>query len=301
MNAGRLAAEFGIADLVRFEDTPGGLVKAILTPPGAQAELYLQGAQLTHWAIAGDKPVLFTSGKSAFAPGKAIRGGVPIVFPWFGPHPTDGSAPQHGFARTASWRVHGVRRSGPGEVQMLLRLDSEDVGRPGAWPEDFRILYGVTVGPRLWLDLIVDNRSDRAVKFECALHSYFAVSDVAAVFLTGLDGRSFIDKLDGGRRKRQGDDPLRFSGPIDSVYPATPDRCAIHDPGWGRHIRITKRGAASTIVWNPWRAMADLGEAEWKSMLCVETGNVADDAVLLPPGRPPLLMSALIEVGREPS
>jgi glucose-6-phosphate 1-epimerase len=299
MSAGKLAAEFGIPGLLRFEDTPGGLVKMVLTPPGVEAELYLQGAQLTHWRMTGGKPVLFTSSQSAFAPGKAIRGGIPIVFPWFGPHPTDKSAPQHGFARVAPWHVHRVRESAPGELQVMLRLDADDVGRPGAWPEDFRILYAVTIGHRLWLDLIVDNRSDHAITFECALHSYFAVSDVGAVSLTGLDGQSFIDKVDGGRRKRQGMGPMRFAGPIDSVYLSTPDRCAIHDPGWGRHIQVTKRGAASTIVWNPWRAMADLDEAGWRSMLCVETGNVADNAIRLSPGGPQLLMSTLIEVGPE--
>ncbi|HJU15527.1 MAG TPA: D-hexose-6-phosphate mutarotase [Stellaceae bacterium] len=301
MGAGELADEFGIPGLLRFEDTPEGLVKAILTPPGAEADLYLQGAQLTHWGIAGEKPVLFTSSRSAFAPGRAIRGGVPIVFPWFGPHPTDTAAPQHGFARVAPWHVHWVRRSGPGEVQMMLCLDSDDVGRPAAWPEGFRILYAVTVGRRLWLDLIVDNRSDHAITFECALHSYFAVSDIGAVSLAGLGGQSLIDKVDGGRRKRQDTGPMRFAGPIDSVYLSTPDRCTIRDPLWGRRIEITKRGAASTIVWNPWRAMADLGEADWKSMLCVETGNVADNAIRLPPGGPQLLMSTLIEVGPEAS
>src|SRR5262252_1303554 len=114
MRAEELTAEFGIAGAFDFVETEGGLVKAAISRGGVEAELYLQGAQVTGWQPPGARPVLFTSPKSAFAPGRAIRGGVPIVFPWFGPSRRTPTAPQHGFARTAMWHLDGVETAGGG-------------------------------------------------------------------------------------------------------------------------------------------------------------------------------------------
>src|SRR5947209_10719380 len=105
MQSGPLQQQLGIRDALRFEDTPGGLVRAIVSTPLAEAEIYLQGAHIAHWSPRGQRPVLFTSAKSLFSPGKAIRGGVPIIFPWFGPRTGGLPGPSHGFARTVEWAV----------------------------------------------------------------------------------------------------------------------------------------------------------------------------------------------------
>jgi glucose-6-phosphate 1-epimerase len=275
MTAAELASRFRIAGVVEF--AAYGLVKAVVSRGGMTGEVYLQGAHVTAWRPPGARPVIFTSRRAAFAPGKAIRGGIPIVFPWFGPHPTDPAAPQHGFARTAPWQLDSVEAAAD-SVSLEFSLSSDG----------FALTYRVTFGAELHLALTVRNTSKAAVVFEEALHSYFAVSDVERVSVTGLEACSFVDKTEGMRLFPAAGAPLSFGKETDRVYLNTPDRLAVNDPGWRRRIAIEKSGAASTITWNPWpekaAAMADLGADNWRGMVCVETGNVADNWISLPPG-----------------
>ena len=299
MQGDKLAAEFGIRGVLDFADTPGGLVKARIACEGVEAELYLQGAQLTQWARPAGRPVLFLSGRSAFAPGKAIRGGIPVIFPWFGPHPSNSGAAQHGFARTAPWRLQEAGHAQGDGVTLTLRLEP-GAFVPGLWNDPVPVEYSLTIGQRLRLSLTVRNTAAQEIAFEEALHTYFAVSDVTRAAVSGLEGCAFIDKTDHMQRKRAARTPLTLTGETDSIFLDTPDRLTLTDPGWGRQVTITKANARSTIVWNPWRekaaAMADLGEEAWRSMICVETGNVADNAVRLRAGAVHTL-STVIEVG----
>ena len=171
-------------------ETEHGLVRAQVALDGMTGELFLQGAQVTQWQPPGQSPVIFTSPDAAYAPGKAIRGGVPVIFPWFGPHPTDPKQPQHGFARTADWRLDAVESSGSA-VTFTLSLT----------PDDFTVTYRASFGKELQLELAVRNRSTRDFEFEEALHTYFAVSDVEKVSVSGLEGSIFIDKTAGMQRR----------------------------------------------------------------------------------------------------
>jgi glucose-6-phosphate 1-epimerase len=284
MRAEELTAEFGIAGVLDFGETEQGLVKAAISLDGVTGELYLQGAQVTAWQPRDERPVLFTSPKSAFAPGRAIRGGIPIVFPWFGANRHMPSAPQHGFARTAAWHLDGVETAGSGSLTLTLSLGDADVGSP-FWPERFRAIYTVTFAQTLSLCLAVQNRAMHPIVFEEALHSYFAISDIAEVAISGLAGTTYIDKTDAARRKSQPADPITITAETDRVYLDTPRQCVVEDRGWRRRIVVNKDGAASSVVWNPWvekaTAMADLGDPAWRGMVCVETGNIADNEVLL--------------------
>lgn len=285
MRAAELRAEFGIAGVLDFVETGEGLVKADVALDGVAGEVYLQGAHVTGWQPQGERPVLFMSPHSAFAPGKAIRGGIPLIFPWFGPNRRVPAAPQHGFARAASWRLDGVERAGRGSLTLIFSLSDGDVG--GAfWPEPFRAVYSVTIAPTLGLRLAVENRAPHPIVFEEALHSYFAISDIAQAAVSGLDGATYIDKTDAGRRKQQSA-AVTVAAETDSVYLDTPRQCAIEDAGWGRRIVIEKAGAASSVVWNPWAekaaGLADLGDPAWRGMICVETGNIADNEISLAP------------------
>ena len=281
MGAEELTAEFGIAGILDFKH---GLVKAVTSLDGMIGELYLQGAQVTAWQPPDERPVLFTSPNSAFAPGRAIRGGVPIVFPWFGTSRHTPMAPQHGFARTATWHLDGVETTGSGSLTLTLSLGDGDVGSP-FWPEWFRAIYSVTFGQTLSLRLAVQNRAMHPILFEDALHCYFAISDVAEIAISGLAGTTYIDKTDAARRKVQTADLVAITAETDRVYIDTSGQCVIADRGWRRRIVIGKDGAASSVVWNPWAekaaAMIDLGEHAWRGMVCVETGNVGDDEVRL--------------------
>jgi glucose-6-phosphate 1-epimerase len=284
MRADELATEFGIAGVLDFVSTQGGLVKATISLDGVAGELYLQGAQVTAWRLRDERPILFTSPKSAFAPGRAIRGGIPIILPWFGPSRHTPAAPQHGFARTATWHLDGIETVGSTSLTMTLRLADGDVGST-IWPEPFRAIYTVTFAQTLSLRLAVQNRARHRIVFEEALHTYFAISGVGDIAISGLAGTTYIDKTDAARRKTQTADLVTITAETDRVYLDTPTQCVIEDRGWRRRIVIEKDGAASTVVWNPWAekaaGMADLGDPAWRGMVCVEAGNIADNEVPL--------------------
>jgi len=262
MQAEELTTEFGIAGILDFIETQHGLVKAAISLHGMAGELYLQGAQLTAWQPPGERPVLFTSPNSAFAPGRAIRGGIPIIFPWFGASRHALAAPQHGFARTAPWHLDSVETTGRESLTLTFSLGDSDVGSP-FWPEPFRAIYTVVFAQTLSLRLAVQNRATHPIIFEEALHTYFAISDITGIAISGLAGTTYVDKTEGARRKQQTAPLVTVRAETDRVYLDTPARCAIEDGRWCRRVLIEKHGAASTVVWNPWAekgaAMADLG------------------------------------------
>jgi glucose-6-phosphate 1-epimerase len=277
MSVADLTSKFGVPGVVAFAENEHGLVKAVVSHAAGSGELYLQGAQLTAWQPSGAKPVIFTSSHAVYAPGKAIRGGVPVIFPWFGPHPTDPKAPQHGWARTADWQLDNVEAGSEG-VAFDLSLAGED----------FALAYRISFGAALELRLAAHNNSGKPANFQEALHTYFAVSDVERVAVLGLEASTHIDKTANMARVPGSGTLLKLAKETDSVYLDVPDRLIVHDPDWNRRIVIDKAGAASAIVWNPWpekaAAMADLGADNQRGFICVETGNVADDDISLPPG-----------------
>lgn len=277
MNAAELASRFRIAGMLDFAEAGEGLTKAVVTRGGVRGELFLQGAQVTAWQPADAPPVIFLSPRANLAPGKAIRGGIPVIFPWFGPHPTDPKAPQHGIVRAAPWQLDGTEETIDG---VALTLSVEAAG--------FVLTYRVAFGTDLQLGLTLRNTSGSSASFEEALHSYFAVADVRHVSVSGLQGSGFIDKTAGMQRCPPAGVPLTFAKETDSVYLNVPDRLTIIDAIRNQLIGISKSGAASAIVWNPWpekaAAMSDLGADNWQGFVCVETGNVADNRVHLAPG-----------------
>src|SRR6201984_2682121 len=223
MQAAELTTEFGIAGVLDFVETEHGLVKAAISLDGVAGELYLQGAHLTAWRPPGERPVLFTSPNSAFAPGRAIRGGIPIIFPWFGANRHEPAAPQHGFARTASWHLDGVETRGSQSLTLTFSLGNGDVGSP-FWPEPFRAIYTVTFAQTLSLRLTVQNRAARPIIFEEALHAYFAISDISTIAISGLAGTTYIDKTDAARRKEQTAALVTITAQTERVYIDTPGR-----------------------------------------------------------------------------
>ena len=138
------------------------------------------------------------------------------------------------------------------------------------------------------MSLEVENRDEREFTFEEALHTYFAVSDIADVTISGLERTPYLDKVGGLTQRTQDDMPIRFSGETDRAYLETMATCSIDDPGLQRRIVVSKDNSRSTVVWNPWiakaRAMQDFGDEEWRGMVCVETANVGVAAVPLAPG-----------------
>ena len=217
-------ADVALPESVTLADGEGGLPLLRVRAPGGAAEVYLHGAQVTAWTPAGQAPVIWMSRRSLFEPGRAIRGGVPICFPWFGPGRNGEMSPAHGFARVADWKLDGARQDGDAVVVTLRLTDGDVVGLPGAelWPYRFEALYRITVGAELGLELSVRNTGAEAVTFEEALHTYLGVSDVREVQVDGLDGATYADKTSGGALVRQ-EGPVVFTGETDRVYRSSAD------------------------------------------------------------------------------
>lgn len=274
---------FEIPGRVTILEGNGELPKLEITSDWSTAEIYLHGAHVTDFQKKGEPPLLFTSQFSRFAAEQAIRGGVPIIFPWFGAR--EGS-PAHGFARTIEWELHEAVTLPEGGV--ALRFSFPGCNESATSPP-FSANYVVTVTDKLTLELLITNRSaDQAFSFETCLHSYFAVGDIEQVSVTGLKGVSYFDKVDHFVQKTEPDDAIRIAGEVDRIFFDTHGAVEILDPQLKRRILIEKSGSASTVVWNPWlnkaQQMPDFGNEEYRQMLCVESGNVAKNKITLPPG-----------------
>jgi glucose-6-phosphate 1-epimerase len=285
-------------DGAAWEDGPGGLPFLRVETDRCRARLTSYGAQLCEWTPAGQSAVLFMSPRAVFATGTAIRGGVPICFPWFGPHPSDPTKPAHGFARTRTWQVAGVTRDTTGDVRVVLQL-AADAETRALWSAPFAVSLTLSLGAALEMTAEVENVGDEPIAYELALHSYLAVGDVEAVRIHGLERTRFVDKVDGGKEKIAGDEPLAIAGETDRVFLDTTTTCVVDDPVLARRLRVEKRGSQATVVWNPGRdrarTMRDVGEDAWRGFVCVEAANVGPHAVRLAP-RARHAMSARVDV-----
>ncbi len=277
---------------VTFQDAQGELPTAEVRTPWSEAEVYLHGAHVAHFRKKGEPPLLFLSKMSRFEAGAPIRGGVPVIFPWFGPRE---GQPAHGFARLKTWDLKEITLSADGSSSLHFRLPEcpEAAGYP-----PFTADYVVTIGQELLLQLTVSNRApDREFTFENCLHTYFAVGDITGVEVTGLHGASYLDSLDGSARKVDAEEVVRIAAEVDRLYVDTAAAVEIHDHEWQRRIRIAKEGSRSTVVWNPWIAKAqrlpDFGNEEYKEMMCVESGNVGPNRITLAPGQSSVLKVTL--------
>ena len=175
MNSAELARRFNLPNVLRFEDAAGGLVRAVVSSRAAEAEIYLHGAHVARWQPRGQRPVLFLSSKSTFTPGQAIRGGVPVIFPWFGPRPEGRPGPAHGFARITEWALEGTKLRDDGDVEIAMVLAPNDSARAFGYVEFTLRLY-VTIGSHLQLELEVQNRGKEPLVCEQALHTHFAAA-----------------------------------------------------------------------------------------------------------------------------
>ena len=276
-----------IPPLAVFEDAPGGLVRLRISTKLCHAEVYLHGAHITQYGHPGGEPFLFLSADSHFAPDKPVRGGVPVIFPWFGPRAGRPDSPAHGFARTLPWEVEALTSDDRENIALTLRLDANDATH-AHWPHEFVLRHRIAFGESLDMQLEVENISNAPIQFEEALHTYLAVCDVRQVSVTGLENTAYLDKVEAFQRKVEGAEPIRITGETDRIYLSTRATCVLHDPALSRRLAVEKSGSDATVVWNPWiakaKAMTDFGDDEWPAMLCLETANTGDSAITLSPG-----------------
>lgn len=297
MDTTQLNQRFGVGDSVVFDNGPGGLVRARLAGRGGRAAVLLHGAHVTEFVPDGEggqpgRPVLWMSRKSWFQPGKPIRGGVPVCWPWFSNEGPAADCPNHGFARLAAWRVQAASLLADGRATIRLGIGPDDLddNMRRWWPHRFELTFTLTVGADLTMELTTANLDDTPFTITEALHSYFAVSDVRNVRVLGLEGAEYLDTVPSPFAPCQQDDqPIAFAAETDRDYLDSAAACELVDEAWTRKIVIAKSGSRSTVVWNPWAAkavrMADFDDHEWPGMLCVESANIrAANAVTVAPG-----------------
>ena len=253
----------------------------------ASATISLQGAHVLSWKPVNEVEVIWLSSDATFALGKSVRGGIPICWPWFGAHESNTSFPAHGFARTVLWQVIDTKVLPAGETQITFKLDTTqlDENLRQMWPQATTAKYRLTIAKTLTMELTTNNNSDEAIVIGQALHTYFNIDDISKTTVYGLEDKTYLDKTEGFNAKVQ-DGPIIIDKEVDRVYLETADDVVIHDNK--RKIVIKKQGSHSTVVWNPWKdvadKMGDLGKDGYQKMLCVESANAADDVVTIRAG-----------------
>lgn len=261
-----------------------GLKALRLRASGSEALVFMHGAHLASFRTSEHGELLWMSDQAVYAAGKAIRGGVPICFPWFGAHGTRADLPAHGFARTREFHFEGSEVRGDNVVAELSL--SSDAETRAAFPHAFKARLRLSVGRELSLAFEVENTDQAGFDYELALHTYLGVSDVRHVELSGLAGAVYDDKVSGGSAVVQGPEPVRFVGETDRVYDSNA-RVSVLDTARKRRLVIDKTCSATTVVWNPWidkaKRMSDFGDDEWRGMLCVEAANTGPHRILLLP------------------
>jgi glucose-6-phosphate 1-epimerase len=281
-----LDRRFGIPGVAGVGEGNGGMARVRITSALGEGEIYLHGAHVTSWKPAGDDEVLFMSTKSRFEDGQAIRGGIPICFPWFRAKANSPEALAHGFVRTKAWQLDSISENQGGVTVSMSTASDERTQR--WWPGDFRLIYRATFGRELRLELVCTNTGKTPLRLEEALHTYNRVADITQARVLGLDAVHFFDNTDSNKEKTQSGD-LTIASKTDNAYLNTQSPVDLIDRDLGRRIRMSKANSMTTVVWNPWddgaKGMRDLGDGEWKQFVCVEASNILGSAVNVAPGQ----------------
>lgn len=262
---------------------PGGRDALRLQGKGGTVLVSRLGAQVLSCRTATGE-LLFTGSTAEHAPGKPVRGGIPLVFPWFGDHPTDKKLPAHGFARTQTWRVVG---SAPGPTVTLET--SDDATTRAMWPHAYRLQFTISVAQHPTFRLEIENRGTTPFRCEEALHTYFAVGSVHTASVHGLESVAHTETAREPEGPWDPRAPLRFRAETDRVFHGTPDTIELRAPALRRTVTLASRGARSAIVWTPWpnkaARLSGLGPDDWQKFCCIETANCKQDALELASGQ----------------
>lgn len=291
---------FAIQDHLTFHVGDGNLnhdlLEARIVTPASEATILLHGAHLTRWHPSGEQPVIYMSPKSAFAQDKPVRGGIPVLYPWFGAGWDNQHQPMHGFARITEWTVESTHLDPTGDVHLTLTLPSTPDLQKAGYGQCAATIH-FRVGHELAITLEVTNHGSAPIVFEEGLHTYFAVGDIREVATEGLQGTTFLDKRDNFAKKTQTERLFRYTRDVDQVHLNTASPLILHDAAWQRQIHIIKGGSDTTVTWNPGTVMTatipDLAEDSWQHFVCVETVNAADNRITLAPNQTHRMSSTL--------
>jgi len=295
MSLNALNAQYGIPGFIEFKEEESGFTFAYIKNCYGEAEISLYGGQVTHFQLLGDEPILWMSPLSQFIPGRAIRGGIPVCWPWFGPHPNESSLPQHGIARISNWSVVETCLLEGEQVRVILRCDQHKIDQLAKW-KGVELELSITLGKELKLDLCTRNRRCEAIMVGGALHTYFRIEDIHHVIVQGLEATHYLDKLDKYKRKFQ-ETGVVFTGETDREYLDTKSDCILKDKLTSRTLKVSKEGSATTVLWNPWQAnsekMADFPDDGFRHMVCIEAAITANDVQIISPGENHILSQSI--------
>ncbi|MFM9941838.1 MAG: D-hexose-6-phosphate mutarotase [Hyphomicrobiaceae bacterium] len=280
-----LNSDFGRPGRIMFAMGDLGGPQAHLHAGDQSAIVALQGAQVLSWQ-SGGRERLWLSPVSRLGSSKPVRGGIPVCWPWFGPATDDSSKPAHGFVRTRNWNVVQTQIAADQAKVAVTLAFATGPEHAALWPYDAKVRLTVSLDTGLSLTLETFNKGAGPLVLGEALHTYFAVSDIATTAIDGFDGTTYIDKLD-RETVHQQSGPIIIAGEVDRIYLGDTGPVTLRD-GIDQII-IASKGSASTVVWNPWAnktlRLGDMGAADaFRHMVCIETANAASDIVMLPPG-----------------
>lgn len=286
MNIEKLNSDHGIANQLKFIEGKGGIPMIEVNTAKASALISIHAGQVLSYIPAGEtEDVLFLSEKAYYQSGKAIKGGVPVCWPWFGPDPEDKGRPGHGFVRNRPWNVISTETVGEG-VKVTLGLEDTPEIRE-IWPQSFVLTQEIFISDSLNLALITRNTGSEAFPITQAFHTYFKVGDISKASVLGLEDCQYIDKVNNSEEKQQSG-AVTIESEVDRIYLGVGNTMIIDDAALDRCIQIISQGNKTAVVWNPWEKiaadMADLEDDDYQRLLCVETTNAADDVVQVAPG-----------------
>lgn len=287
MDIQQLNRDFGIANQLEIISGQGGLPMIKIDNGSAKALISVHGGQVLSFQPKDhDEDILFLSEQSDYAEGMAIRGGIPVCWPWFGPDPKGLQRPDHGFVRNHIWQIAKTEAISETETKVSLRFD-DSTKKENSWPEPFMLMLDISVGPSLQLKLTTFNTGDKPFSITQVFHSYFQIGHIKHTKILGLEDCEYFDKLDQGAQKSQ-DGAITVSSEVDRVYTNAGKDLIIVDPVLNRRIRINSPDTTTAVVWNPWskttRKMPDLADTAYQQFICVEVGNVASDVIEIQPG-----------------
>ncbi|ABW30065.1 D-hexose-6-phosphate mutarotase [Acaryochloris marina] len=287
MNIEQLNADYGIADQLQFSLGQGDFPIIKINNAHAQAMISVYGGQvLSYRPTSAPEDLMFISEQAYYQTGKAIKGGTPICWPWFGPDPESLGRASHGFVRNRLWTVQSTSTTPSQEIKVKLGLVDTPETRD-IWPHSFDLSIEFTIGSTLKIELITHNTGEQPFSITQALHTYFQVGDIAPLRVKGLEGAAYIDKVDGGVQKQQSGE-IAIAEEVDRIYLGVSPALAVEDPTLNRRIEITASGSQTAVVWNPWvdnsTKMADLKDDDYQKFVCVETANAANEVIEIQSG-----------------
>lgn len=245
--------------------------------PKLTAAFSLHGGHLLHFQVTGQAPIIWLSKTAIFNESKAIRGGVPVCWPWFGaaPQTLGENLPAHGFARTSKWTIGNIDESNDGvELELQLTSNSQTLL---IWPYEFELTLKATLTDQLKLTLETKNKSDKPLVYRGALHTYLNISTPEAINISGLNTELTNSLKDGSIEN--GDTTLVIDKAIDAIYKKSPGNIELADKQLDRSITINNEGNDSEVLWSPWikgaEAFADMPDDGYQTMFCIESAITA--------------------------